>query len=123
MLSAPSPNNVNVILGTVCYEKSRYSDREKWYIPRGLNHCEKLDSTDYNDPKIISQGITDKQIIFAFWIPGPREGGELTMHPQFQYMLSVLQFDIEHHDNNPVGMCKIYSFINVFFVLLLVFPL
>lgn len=102
-LKAPNPNNVNVILGTICYEKSKYSDREKWYIPRGPNQCEKLDSTDYNDPKIISEAVTSKQIIFSFWIPGPREGSELTMYPQFQYMLSVLQFDIEHNDKNPVG--------------------
>jgi hypothetical protein len=94
---------VNVIIGTKCYDKGRYVQREKWFIPRGQNKCDHLNSLSPEDQKIISEGITDKQIVFSFWIPGPRGGDELTMHPQFQYMLSVLQLDISYQKMNPVG--------------------
>lgn len=102
-LQAPQPNNVNIIIGTKCYDKGRYFNRERWFIPRGRNACDHLESLDPTDQRIISEGITDKQIVFSFWIPGPREGQELKMHPQFQYMLSVLQIDIEYQLENPVG--------------------
>lgn len=94
---------MNVIIGTKCYDKGRYVQREKWFIPRGQNACDHLDSLSPKDQKIIREGITDKQIVFSFWIPGPRGGDELTMHPQFQYMLSVLQLDISYQEKNPVG--------------------
>ncbi|XP_052101149.1 protein wntless homolog [Mytilus californianus] len=102
-LQAPQPNNVNIIIGTKCYAPGRYVSREKWHIPRGNNSCEKLDSLRPDDAKIVSKGITDKQIVFAFWIPGPRDGHELKMHPRFQYMMSVLQLDIIYQPQNPVG--------------------
>lgn len=96
---------MNIIIGTKCYARGRYVNREKWHIPRGNKSisCEKLDSLRPDDPKIISQEITDKQVVFAFWIPGPRDGQELKMHPRFQYMMSVLQLDIIYQPHNPVG--------------------
>ncbi|KAK3089677.1 hypothetical protein FSP39_005548 [Pinctada imbricata] len=102
-LVAPAPSNVVTVIGTKCYDRGSVLHRNRWFIPRGRNACESLDSLDSSDAKIVDESITEKQVVFSFWIPGPRDGAERQMHPIFQSMLGVLDLDIEFDPANPVG--------------------
>lgn len=89
--------------GTKCLDRSANSDPNKWFVPRGRNGCEILESIDPSDSRIISEAITEKQVVFSFWVPWPRDGHQLKMHRYFQYMLGMLQFDIEYSDQVKIG--------------------
>lgn len=117
ILSAPKPSNVVTVLGTKCYDNGKKLNRSKWFVSRGIHKCEELQNLDPTDEMIVNKSITEKQVVFSFWLPGPRGGEERKMTPLFQNMLAVLQVDIEHSDKVP--LCKfsgaIYN-ISIFFV-------
>jgi len=102
-LVAPKPSNVVTVLGTKCYDGGSKLNRSKWFVPRGPNKCEELRNLDPADEVIIKNSITEKQVVFSFWLPGPRGGEEKRMTPLFQNMLGVLQLDIEHSEKVPLS--------------------
>ena len=91
-------------MGTKCYDGGSKLNRSKWFVPRGPNKCEELRNLDPADEVIVKNSITEKQVVFSFWLPGPRGGEEKRMTPLFQNMLGVLQLDIEHSEKVP--LCK-----------------
>lgn len=105
--SAPKPSNVVTVLGTKCYDNGKKLNRSKWFVPRGIHKCEELQNLDPTDEMIVNKSITEKQVVFSFWLPGPRGGEERKMTPLFQNVLAVLQVDIEHSDKVPLCKCKI----------------
>ncbi|XP_056018037.1 protein wntless homolog isoform X2 [Ostrea edulis] len=99
---APNPSNVVTVLATRCYDRGSKLNRSKWFVPRGPQKCEELNNLSPTDEVIVNNSITEKQVVFSFWIPGPREGAERRMSPLFQSMLGVLQLDIEHSAKVPL---------------------
>lgn len=102
-LVAPKPSNVVTVLGTKCYDNGKKLNRSKWFVSRGIHKCEELQNLDPTDEMIVNKSITEKQVVFSFWLPGPRGGEERKMTPLFQNMLAVLQVDIEHSDKVPLS--------------------
>ncbi|XP_061168085.1 protein wntless homolog [Saccostrea echinata] len=100
---SPKPSNVVTVLATRCYDRGSRLNRTKWFIPRGPHKCEELPSLDPEDEIIINNSITEKQVVFSFWIPGPRDGAERKMSPLFQSMLGVLQLDVEKNLKVPLS--------------------
>ncbi|ESP00710.1 hypothetical protein LOTGIDRAFT_112226 [Lottia gigantea] len=99
-LVAPAPSSVMNMLMTKCYDKHVYAHEKKWYIPRGLHACDQID--DLSNPMVIDKRIDANMVVFALWMPYPREGRQFSMSRWFQNMLTVLRMDIEHHSNNPL---------------------
>ncbi|KAL5022114.1 hypothetical protein ScPMuIL_001269 [Solemya velum] len=100
-LIAPAPSNVIYITGTKCIANRTHLDHDKWFIPRGHNEmCDQIWSFD--DERVEKEIITASQIVFSFWIPHPKEGGQLKMYRWFQTLLGVLTLDIKYDPKNPV---------------------
>ncbi|ESP00712.1 hypothetical protein LOTGIDRAFT_112162 [Lottia gigantea] len=100
-LVAPAPSSVMNMLTTKCYDKHVYAHEKKWYIPRGLHACDQID--DLSNPVVNDKRIEASMVVFSLWLPYPRENKQLNMSRWFQNMLTVIQMDIEHHDNNPLS--------------------
>jgi hypothetical protein len=103
LFQAPKPSNVVSVLATKCYDRGSKLHRDKWFVPRGPQKCEELRDLSPTDEIIVNNSITEKQVVFSFWIPGPRDGAERKMSPLFQSMLGVLQIDIEHSLKVPLS--------------------
>ncbi|XP_060072318.1 protein wntless homolog [Ylistrum balloti] len=100
---APAPTHVISMTATRCYDRNSYREKDRWFTPRGKGACESLLSLDPSDKKIQEEGITAEQVVFSFWIPWPRDGHQLKMHRYFQFLLAVLQLDIEYDPQIPLA--------------------
>lgn len=99
-------------MGTKCIDRGRHAHKKQWFIPRGgPESCQSLSSFD--DPKVALEQISPNQIVFSFWIPGPKGGKQLDMSRWFQNVIAVLQLEIAYDENHP--MCK-YKQMNNFFL-------
>uniref|UniRef100_A0A8C4QHX1 Wnt ligand secretion mediator n=1 Tax=Eptatretus burgeri TaxID=7764 RepID=A0A8C4QHX1_EPTBU len=90
-LIAPSPTNASHYLATKCVR----SHHTGWLEPWGRNSCKKV--RDFGEAT--EQRIEASQIVFAVHVPQP--GYELS--PWFQYMLVVLDLDIQYWEQNKIG--------------------
>ncbi|CAI9739344.1 Hypothetical predicted protein [Octopus vulgaris] len=100
-LIAPAPSHVQTILGTKCIDRGRHAHKKQWFIPRGESEsCQSLSTFD--DPKVITEQISPNQIVFTFWIPGPKGGKQLDMSRWFQNIIAVLQLEIAYDENHPM---------------------
>ncbi|GAB1606287.1 protein wntless-like [Argonauta hians] len=101
-LIAPAPSHVQTILGTKCLDQGRHAHKKQWFIPRGeAESCSSLSTFD--DLKIMKEHITPNQIVFAFWIPGPKGGKQLDMSRWFQNIIAVLQLEIAYDEDHPMS--------------------
>ncbi|XP_064625307.1 protein wntless homolog [Lineus longissimus] len=105
-LVAPSPNNAQVVLGTMCLDKGNHAHKQKWFYPRvsdpkKYTTCDRVKSL--SDPKIEEMKIEAKDVVFAFQIPLPKEGKKLDMSRWFQNLISVLQVDVEYDEKNKLS--------------------
>lgn len=101
-LIAPAPSHVLSILGTKCIDRGRHAHKKQWFIPRGgPESCQSLSSFD--DPKVALEQISPNQIVFSFWIPGPKGGKQLDMSRWFQNVIAVLQLEIAYDENHPMS--------------------
>ncbi|KAK6178724.1 hypothetical protein SNE40_011241 [Patella caerulea] len=99
-LIAPAPSNVMNMVTTKCHDITVDVKPKSWYIPRGPAGCDAVD--DFDDPIIYQKHVDTRMIVFALWIPYPRDHKQLDMSRWFQNMLTVLQMDIEHRPTNPI---------------------
>ncbi|KAF9423415.1 hypothetical protein HW555_001224 [Spodoptera exigua] len=91
-LVAPMPANAQIILATVCRDTSTMkNDTTNWYYSRGKGACKKI---DLNEPHY---DLSETDIVFAFQMPGPREGMILDYSRWQQNLIGVLQVDIKYH--------------------------
>lgn len=60
---APSPSNVNIVLGTICRDNGGHNDTSKWLYPRGKGSCEKINVADIKEHKQMAM-----EIVFTFQV-------------------------------------------------------
>lgn len=91
-LVAPMPANTQSILGTVCKDTSTVkNDTTKWFYNRGKGACKTVDlSTGYHD-------LSERDIVFAFQMPVPRDSRVLDYSRWQQNLIGVLQIDVGYH--------------------------
>ncbi|XP_022818707.1 protein wntless [Spodoptera litura] len=96
-LVAPMPANTQTILATVCRDTSiMKNDTTNWYYNRGKGACK---SIDLGQPH---HDLSETDIVFAFQMPGPREGMVLDYSRWQQNLIGVLQVDIKYHSQFEV---------------------
>ncbi|XP_064606933.1 protein wntless homolog isoform X2 [Liolophura sinensis] len=95
---APSPSNVQQILGTNCILPRNKDFWEHWSFPRGTGRCEKISSFD--DKIIQKEKIVTQDVVFSFLIPGVRDNIQLTMTPWFQTILGILMMELSYNPQN-----------------------
>ncbi|XP_064606007.1 LOW QUALITY PROTEIN: protein wntless homolog [Liolophura sinensis] len=95
---APSPSNVQQILGTNCILPRNKDFWEHWSFPRGTGECEKISSFD--DKIIQKEKIVTQDVVFSFLIPGVRDNSQLTMTPWFQTILGILMMELSYNPQN-----------------------
>ncbi|XP_008431599.1 protein wntless homolog isoform X2 [Poecilia reticulata] len=93
-LIAPSPTSAVEYLATKCVDKIKYPQETKWFMPWGVNKCEKIKTFD----EAMAKRIEANNIVFAAHIPMQKN----EMSPWFQFMLVILQFDIAFKMYNQI---------------------
>ncbi|XP_034438605.1 protein wntless homolog isoform X2 [Hippoglossus hippoglossus] len=90
-LIAPSPTSAIHYSATKCINRHR---ARGWLMPWGSNRCHQVKSFD--EP--LAKTLDANDIVFAVHVPLPN----MEMSPWFQYVLAVLQFDIEFKMINQI---------------------
>uniref|UniRef100_A0A087YHT3 Wnt ligand secretion mediator n=1 Tax=Poecilia formosa TaxID=48698 RepID=A0A087YHT3_POEFO len=93
-LIAPSPTRAAEYLATKCVDKIKYPEETKWFMPWGVDQCEKIKTFD----EAMAKRIEANNIVFAAHIPMSKN----EMSPWFQFMLVILQFDIAFKMYNQI---------------------
>ena len=86
--AAPSPSNVQTVIGTICLDEGNHAHKQTWFQPRGKPACNRVQS--FEDDYITEHSIDTNQVVFAFQFPLPRDNQELDMSRWFQNLISVL---------------------------------
>ncbi|XP_043988969.1 protein wntless homolog isoform X2 [Gambusia affinis] len=94
-LIAPSPTTAVEYLTTKCVDKDKDRQERKWFMPWGVNQCQKIKTFD----EATEKKIEANHIVFAAHIPM----SDKEMSPWFQFMLVILQFDIAFNMYNQIG--------------------
>lgn len=105
-LIAPSPHNVQNLISNICVDTDKVVNISKWLYPRPLNNedkqsCKVAKSLDELTDKKIGD---ERNVIFAFQLPLPREGIlHLPMSKVQQYMIAIVDVKIEYMGQDPSG--------------------
>nr|XP_034832485.1 LOW QUALITY PROTEIN: protein wntless-like [Maniola hyperantus] len=96
-LVAPVPANAQTILGTVCKDTSEMeNDTTQWFYNRGAGKCESVDLD------IVHHDVSERDIVFTFQMPVPRDFETYYYSRWQQYLIGVLQVDISYHSQMEV---------------------
>ncbi|XP_048457846.1 protein wntless homolog isoform X2 [Rhincodon typus] len=94
--SAPSPTTGVSYLATKCVDVRKHHQKSKWFMPWGPNQCEKKIQ---KFSEAMQQQIGANDIVFAIHVPHQT----LEMSSWFQFLLVVLQFEIEFQIGNEIS--------------------
>ncbi|KAJ6662631.1 hypothetical protein lerEdw1_011768 [Lerista edwardsae] len=94
LFTSPSPTSAVYYTAMKCVDVRKSSHKTKWFIPWGVNSCERIGNLDEAKDKHIEAD----DIVFAVHIPPPQK----EMSPWFQFMLYILQMDIAFKSNNQI---------------------
>ncbi|XP_043555308.1 protein wntless homolog isoform X3 [Chiloscyllium plagiosum] len=95
-LIAPSPTSGVSYLATKCVDVKKHHQKSKWFMPWGPNQCEKKIQ---KFSEAMQQQIGANDIVFAIHVPHQ----SLEMSSWFQFLLVVLQFEIEFQIGNEIS--------------------
>ncbi|OWR55494.1 Integral membrane protein GPR177 [Danaus plexippus plexippus] len=91
------PANTQTILGTVCKDTSvMKNDTSKWFYNRGKGSCQTVDLGETH------HDLSERDIVFAFQMPVPREGERFDYSRWQQNLIGVLQLDVRYHSQMEV---------------------
>ncbi|XP_072129948.1 protein wntless homolog isoform X2 [Mobula birostris] len=95
-LIAPRPTTGIEYLATKCVDVRKHHQKSRWFMPWGPNQCEKK-IQEFSEA--MKQQIEANDIVFAAHIP--HQNWE--MSSWFQFLLVVLQFEIEFQIDNEIA--------------------
>ncbi|XP_068624941.1 protein wntless [Battus philenor] len=96
-LVAPTPANVQNILGTVCKDTTTMkNDTTTWFYNRGKGSCKVIDLGHMH------QDLSETDVVFAFQMPVPRDSRILDFSRWQQNLIGVLQVDLKYHSQMEV---------------------
>jgi len=103
-LVAPAPSNVQSVLATKCFDTQQNKSKFFYVRPSGSG-CDKID--DLHGPEAEEKHYNDRNVVFAFQMPLPREGMELDYSRWMQNLIGILQVDIIYYEEWEVMAPKI----------------